>query len=284
MLGGFKCAALGGFKCSMLGGFKCAALGGVKCSMLGGFKCAALGGVKCSMLGGFKCAALGGVKCSMLGGFKCAALGGFKCSMLGGAKASSRAKCSRTRASCVTIIKAALAALASRFKSSTTCAQRRSSNAEVGSSANSSAGWLTIALAMEARCFSPALKVCGGRSRTCLNSNRSASSSNTLRSTGRPAHQAAAIQFSRTVRLRTKCGCWNTSPIWRPRQRSRSAAAMRSSAFPPSNTDPCCGVSSPASRWSKVVLPQPLSPVMSSAVPASTATSGKRMGEAPGYR
>ena len=63
---------------------------------------------------------------------------------------------------------------------------------------------------------------------------------------------------------------WNTKPRWERRNAARSRSRMSERAFPFRKTSPAVGRSRAARIFSKVVLPEPDSPMMATYSPGST--------------
>ena len=63
---------------------------------------------------------------------------------------------------------------------------------------------------------------------------------------------------------------WNTNPRWDRRKAARSRSRMAERGLPASSTSPAVGRSRAARMFSRVVLPEPDSPMMATYSPGST--------------
>lgn len=92
------------------------------------------------------------------------------------------------------------------------------------------------------------------------------------------------VTFSTRLRKGSKLNCWNTMPRWSARRRSRAGPERAAMSSPAMQTRPACGLSVPATRLSRVLLPLPLGPCRNRRSPrASTSESRARVQPPPGH-
>ncbi|MCW0449946.1 hypothetical protein NB706_002780 [Xanthomonas sacchari] len=77
--------------------------------------------------------------------------------------------------------------------------------------------------------------------------------------------------LSRVLRNGSRLNCWNTTPQWSARKRSRAALRKVARSCPATRTQPAVGCSTPAIKASKVLLPDPLAPRSNSCCPRGSA-------------
>ncbi len=82
------------------------------------------------------------------------------------------------------------------------------------------------------------------------------------RASGAPSSSSGSMTFSSAVSAGSNWNDWNTNPRSRARSAARPSWSSVESATPSSTTSPDVGSSSPASKPSSVVLPDPLAPTM----------------------
>src|SRR6185312_790582 len=80
---------------------------------------------------------------------------------------------------------------------------------------------------------------------------------------------AGRATFSRTVMPSSRLKNWKTRPTWRRRIRARSSSLRPVTSSPATSISPSSAVSSPATRFSSVDLPQPDGPIRAAKSPAS---------------
>lgn len=95
---------------------------------------------------------------------------------------------------------------------------------------------------------------------TCFNASTARPAAT---ASGTPAISSGSATFSRTSSGGTRLGPWNTTP-------SRRGRGGGSSLRPGQLTSPVVGSSSPASKCSRVVLPEPDAPVSAIRAPGET--------------
>ena len=92
----------------------------------------------------------------------------------------------------------------------------------------------------------------------------------------RPAMTAGSATFSSTVMPSSRLKNWKTSPMWRRRIRASSSSLRPVTWWPATVISPSSGVSSPATRLSRVDLPQPEGPIRATNSPSPTVRSTPR--------
>jgi hypothetical protein len=92
----------------------------------------------------------------------------------------------------------------------------------------------------------------------------------------RPATIIGSSRFSIALSVGMRLKNWNTKPTFSRRYFSSARSAAPTSSSPSTTTLPPVGRSTPPSRLSSVVLPQPLGPMMATAWPGSTDQSRPR--------
>lgn len=147
-----------------------------------------------------------------------------------------------------------------------------------GSSASSSAGWLTRARASATRCCSPPDSSPGiERSRPSRPSSASSSARDARAAFGEaPASRAGSSTLSATVRLETRLKNWKTTPMLRRRRTAQRASRYSSTRSPPIHSFPLSGRWRPPMRWSRVDFPAPEGPVTATNSPGRTDRSTPR--------
>jgi hypothetical protein len=98
----------------------------------------------------------------------------------------------------------------------------------------------------------------------------------------RPARRAWKATLAAASSEGIRLNCWKTMPmvVRRSAARARSSIAVTSAPF--TAMRPRSGVSSAATRWRSVDLPEPLSPVSASVSPAVERRGSRRRGRRPG--
>src|SRR6185437_10775925 len=91
-----------------------------------------------------------------------------------------------------------------------------------------------------------------------------------VRACASPSSSSGSITFSSALSAGSRWKDWNTKPTRRRRRSARASSSSVSSAWPLRRMLPELGVSSPARRPSKVVLPEPDAPTMAKLSPAAT--------------
>ena len=166
----------------------------------------------------------------------------------------------------------------SRRSSSMTSSPPSESSAPVGSSASSSVGSLARARAMASRWRCPPDSTPGTAPALSLMPSRSSRSRARVSAIfrRRPAITAGRATFSRTVMPSSRLKNWKTSPMWRRRSRARSSSLRPVTSSPATLISPSSAVSSPATRFSSVDLPQPEGPIRATNSPLATFRSTPR--------
>ena len=141
----------------------------------------------------------------------------------------------------------------------------------VGSSAMTSAGRLTSALAMATRCCWPPDSSFGFR-RRCWPRPTASSIRSASPPFGMPASCIASSTFSRADNTGIRLNDWNTNPIRFARRWASSRRPMLELSLPSIRTRPESGRSSRPTRFNIVVLPDPEGPLTTVNSPASNAT------------
>ena len=175
---------------------------------------------------------------------------------------STRPASSMTRRSCVqAMMETPRSRQTSRMSVKTVVAVAESSS-PVGSSASSRAGSVTRARAMATRCCSPPESSEGRwRARRSRPTRASASRARAARPRRSPAMRRGSSTFSCAESRGSRPKDWKTKPSLRRRRRTSAPSSMASTRSPSMLTSPSVGRSSPATRLSRVVLPEPERPM-----------------------
>ena len=86
----------------------------------------------------------------------------------------------------------------------------------------------------------------------------------------RPSSSSGSITFSSAFSAGSRWKLWNTKPTRRRRRRARASSSSASRRWPARLIVPALGRSSPASRPSSVVLPEPDAPTIARLAPRAT--------------
>ncbi len=160
----------------------------------------------------------------------------------------------------------------SRRISSITSWPPSESSAPVGSSASSRVGSLASARAMASRWRWPPDSTPG--TAEALSPMPSRSSRSRARVSAifrlRPAMIAGRATFSSTVMPSSRLKNWKTRPTWLRRIRASSSSVRPVTSSPATVISPSSAISSPATRFSSVDLPQPEGPIRATNSPAPT--------------
>ncbi len=163
------------------------------------------------------------------------------------------------------------AAWSSSKRSRSRAAVSESSEA-VGSSARTSAGSPTMALATATRCRCPP-DIASGR-RPSMPERPTAASAALDRtrhsSSGRPRIQSARATFSSAERTGTSWCDWKTKPSFSRRRRARPRSSRVETSSPRSARRPASGRSRRPRRFRSVVLPLPEGPARTASSPAAS--------------
>ena len=145
----------------------------------------------------------------------------------------------------------------------------------LGSSARTTAGWLTKARATATRCFSPPLSSDGLWSARSVRPMNASSSAARWRAAlcDEPPMSAGIITFSSAVNSGSSWWNWNTKPIFLLRKRARAFCERRATSVPSMLTLPLSARSRVPIICSKVVLPAPLGPTMLTTSPRAMSRS-----------
>src|SRR5690606_24821395 len=155
----------------------------------------------------------------------------------------------------------------------------------VGSSANSSEGSVTEARARAARCCSPPASCRGWWPRRCPSPTFSRMARAGPSASRSPRNSSGSITFSSAVSEGSSWKLWNTKPTLSPRTLARPSSSSCASAAPSRCTVPSLGRSRPASRESRVLLPEPEAPTTATVSPCSMRKStSSRMTSSPSGR
>jgi hypothetical protein len=159
-----------------------------------------------------------------------------------------------------------------------TCSPARLSSEPVGSSANTTAGSITIARATATRWAWPPDISPGRRSANPSRPRRgnqvAARASAAARDS--PLRSSGNATFSTAVSSGTSWPNWKTKPNEVRRSRLRSPSRMRSTRRPSNVTAPSSGVRIPARQCRRVDLPEPLGPITATISPGSSSKSMPR--------
>ena len=148
----------------------------------------------------------------------------------------------------------------------------------VGSSAQTSAGRCTSALASATRCWSPPWSWSGRRGATWASPSTSSISSARRRASRAPApsRSSGISTLSTAVRTGRRLKAWKTKPMCRARYAVRSRSDMEQMSRPSMSTSPPLKRSRPARQLSSVVLPEPDGPTTATISPRATSRSTPR--------